>query len=110
MSFRRNTPRVELEPCQFRYRFSGNSTLGNHDIQRFDRDIEQSLVVYLGADSAPTFHMRFLPGEDRDHIVLVNDRGRPSFDDLAAVADPRDEDPGILGQRFEFGDGLVHQI
>ena len=41
---------------------------------------------------------------------MVNDRGWSGFDDLAAVADPHDEDPDVSGQRFEFGHGLVHQI
>ena len=54
--------------------------------------------------------MHLLPREDRDHVVLLNDRVGQGLDDLTAAADPDDEDPDVLRQRFELGDGSVHQF
>ena len=69
--------------------------LGNHPSST-SIGISSRALSLLRADSAPR-STSFLPGEDRDHIVLVNDRGGPGFDDLAAVADPHDEDPDVWG-------------
>ena len=70
----------------------------------------RALSSTSGPTLAPRSDVHFLPGDDCDHVVLVNDRGGRGLDDLAAVADPHDEDPGVLGQRLDFRHGLVHQI
>ena len=101
---------MELKPRQFQQRLSDHGPLGDHHIQRCDRDVEQGLVVHFGTDHGPALHVHLLSAEDCNHVVLVNDRGGPGLDDLVSVADSNDEDPEVFGQRLEFRHGLVHQI
>ena len=65
-----------LEPRQLRQGLSDEGPVRDHHIQRLDRDVEQGLVVHFGTDLGPALHVDLLPGGDRDHVVLADDRGR----------------------------------
>ena len=66
-------PMGKFESGQFRQRLSDHGPLCNHHIQCFDRGVEERLVVYFRTERGPVSHMHLLPGDDRNHIVLMND-------------------------------------
>ena len=101
MKRRRNTPRVLSSRARSASVFPTRDRLRDHHVQRFDRDVEQGLVVHFRARPGCRAHMRFLPGDDRNHVVLANDRGRRGLDDLAPATDAHDEDPDVPGQRLQ---------